>query len=185
MKLFFYDLETTGTMYWKNGIHQISGCIDIDGELKESFNFKVAPNPNALIDPVALEIGNVTEDQIKAYPDMKTVYKQIVKTLKQYVNKFDRSDKFFLVGYNNRGFDDNFFRAFFVQNDDPYFGSWFYADSHDALVLASRKLASERTQLENFKLKTVCKYVGIEVDETRLHDAAYDIDLTRQLYYKI
>ena len=42
-KLFFYDLETTGTRYWKNGIHQISGAIMIDGEIKEKFNFKVKP----------------------------------------------------------------------------------------------------------------------------------------------
>ena len=33
-KLFFYDLETTGVKHWKNGIHQISGRIVIDGELK-------------------------------------------------------------------------------------------------------------------------------------------------------
>ena len=26
-KLFFYDLETTGVKFWKNGIHQISGKI--------------------------------------------------------------------------------------------------------------------------------------------------------------
>lgn len=40
-KLFFYDLETTGVKYWKNGIHQISGAIVIDGEVKERFNFRV------------------------------------------------------------------------------------------------------------------------------------------------
>lgn len=40
-KLFFFDLETTGVKYWKNGIHQISGAIVIDGEVKERFNFIV------------------------------------------------------------------------------------------------------------------------------------------------
>lgn len=35
MKLLFYDLETTGIKYWRNGIHQISGEIVIDGEVKE------------------------------------------------------------------------------------------------------------------------------------------------------
>lgn len=48
-KILFYDLETTGVMYWKNGIHQISGIIDIDGEIKETFNFKMQPNPNAVM----------------------------------------------------------------------------------------------------------------------------------------
>lgn len=45
MKLLFYDLETTGTMYWRNGIHQLSGMVVINGEVKETFDFKVQPNP--------------------------------------------------------------------------------------------------------------------------------------------
>lgn len=36
MKLFFYDLETTGVNPGRNGIHQISGMIVVDGEVKET-----------------------------------------------------------------------------------------------------------------------------------------------------
>jgi DNA polymerase-3 subunit epsilon len=50
------------------------------------------------------------------------------------------------------------------------------------MVLAAFKLKTERTNLENFQLKTVAKYLGIEVDESRLHDAQYDIYLTYELY---
>ena len=39
MKLLFFDLETTGTDYRKHAIHQISGEIVIDGEIKERFNY--------------------------------------------------------------------------------------------------------------------------------------------------
>lgn len=41
MKVVFFDLETTGTLVNKHGIHQISGMIVIDGEVKETFDFKV------------------------------------------------------------------------------------------------------------------------------------------------
>ena len=34
MKLLLFDLETTGTDSIKNGIHQISGKIIINGEVK-------------------------------------------------------------------------------------------------------------------------------------------------------
>ena len=34
MKVVFFDLETTGTLVNKHGIHQISGMIVIDGEVK-------------------------------------------------------------------------------------------------------------------------------------------------------
>ena len=41
MKVVFFDLETTGTLVNKHGIHQISGMIVIDGEVKETY---VLPN---------------------------------------------------------------------------------------------------------------------------------------------
>ena len=36
MKVLFFDLETTGTLVNKHGIHQLSGSVVIDGETKES-----------------------------------------------------------------------------------------------------------------------------------------------------
>ena len=116
MKLFFFDVETTGTNPAKNGIHQISGEIVIDGETKESFDFKVKPNPKAIIEDEALKISGVTVEQIMSYPDMKTIYLELVKMMSKYVDKFNKLDKFFLVGYNNASFDNQFFRGFFLQN---------------------------------------------------------------------
>lgn len=185
MKLFYYDLETTGVKSWKNGIHQISGCIEIDGKVEEYFDFKVQPHPLCTIEDDALAVANVTREQVMAYPPMNEVFVQLITLLHKYVDRFNKKDKFFLVGYNNRHFDDNFFRAFFEQNKDQYFGSWFWADSHDVMVLASYYLRKERTKLLDFKLMTVAKHLGIKVDETKLHDATYDIDLTRQIYHII
>lgn len=111
MKLLFFDLETTGTLVNKHGIHQISGKVLINGEVKESFNFHVQPNPKAIIDPAALEVGGVTEEQIRAYPPMGEIYKQFVDMLSRYVDRYDKKDKFFLVGYNNAAFDNSFLRA--------------------------------------------------------------------------
>jgi len=185
MKLFFFDLETTGVKHWKNGIHQISGVIEIDGELKENFNFKVQPNPLSLIEQGALEVGNVTEEQVKAYPEMSIVYKQLIAVLTKYIDKFNKKDKFFLVGYNSAGFDEKFFRAFFTQNGDEYFGSWFWAGSLDVMVLAAEHLKNKRHLMADFKLKTVAKEFGIRVEEAKLHDAVYDVMLTREVYKSI
>ena len=184
-KLFFYDLETTGLKFWKNGIHQISGSIVINGEIKESFDFKVRPNESSIIDDEALKIGNVTKEQIMAYPSMKEVYSKLIVLLSKYVDKFDKKDKFHLVGYNNASFDNPFFRAFFVQNSDVYFGSWFWSDSIDCMVLASNKLRSKRSELVDFKQSTVAKYLGIEIDESKLHDAEYDIKICIQIFNKL
>lgn len=184
-KLFFYDLETTGVKFWKNGIHQISGMIEIDGEVKETFNINVAPHPDCDIEQEALNVAGISLETVKGYQPMKEGYSLLVSMLSKYVDKYDKKDKFFLVGYNNASFDNQFLRAFFTQNFDNYFGSWFWSNSIDVMCKASDALKFEREKLIDFKLKTVAKYLGIEVDEAKLHDALYDIDLTRQIYYKL
>lgn len=181
-KLFFYDLETTGTNPGRNGIHQISGEIVIDGKTVETFDFKVQPNPKAQIEEATLEVGGVTREQIMAYPPMGQVYTELVGMLGKYVDKYNKTDKFHLVGYNNRGFDDDFFRGFFLQNGDKFFGSWFWADSIDVLVLASTFLANRRAELSNFKLATVAQFLGIDTTAGKLHDASFDIYVTKAVF---
>lgn len=182
MKLLFFDLETTGVNPGKNGIHQISGEIVIDGVSKEQFDFHVQPNPRAIIEDEALKVGGVTREQILAYPPMQQVYQEFVAMLGKYVDKFNKKDKFFWVGYNNAAFDNQFLRGFFLQNGDVYFGSWFWSNSIDVMVLASAYLATRRPEMENFKLSTVAKTLGIVVNDDSLHDAMYDIELTKAVF---
>ena len=182
MKLLFFDLETTGIKYWKNGIHQISGEIVIDGETKETFNYNVCPIPQCEVDETALQVCGVTREQIFAYPDMHEVYLEFVNMLSKYVDKYNKDDKFFLVGYNNASFDNSFLKAFFVQNGDSFFYSWFWVNSIDVMVLATQHLMMKRHLMKDFKQETVARTLGIELDSSRLHDAAYDIWLTRQIY---
>ncbi len=182
MKLLFYDLETTGTMYWRNGIHQLSGIVVINGEIKETFDFKVQPNPKADITAEALAVAGVTQEQIMAYPPMWGVWKEFTDMLGKYVDKFDKQDKFYLCGYNITQFDNQFLRAWFVQNSDNYFGSWFWSNSIDVMVLATQYLLPIRPSMENFKLCTVAKELGIEIEEEKLHDAQYDNYLTYEIY---
>lgn len=185
IKNFFFDCETTGVKYWRNSIHQISGLIEIDGTIKKDFDYKVRPNPACSIEDEALIVAGVSRETIMNYPAMNLVYADIVKMLSRYCNKYNKTDKFFLVGYNNASFDNAFFRAFFVQNGDEYFGSWFWSSSIDVMVLAAEYLKDRRHEMENFQLRTVAKYLGIEVDESKLHDAAYDVMLTREIYKRV
>ena len=183
MKKLFFDLETTGLDYKTNAIHQFSGCIELDGTVIESFNFKIKPFEGAVIVPKALETSNVTEEQIMAYPPAEEVFKDFMRMLSRYVKKFDKKDKMFLVGYNNAAFDNAFLREFYVRyQKDDYFNSWFWGNTIDVMVLASEYLADVRIGMENFKLMSTARAVGIEIDESKLHDAEYDIELTRNIY---
>jgi len=182
MKLFFFDLETTGLDNQKHAIHQISGKIIIDGVEKTKFNFKVKPFEGSLIDATALKIGGVTEEQIMQYPSCHQNYVSLVTLIQKYVNRFDTGDKFHLVGYNNSSFDNQFLRSFFKVNKDDYFGSYFWSDSIDVMVLASNFLKHERHNIRDFKLKTIAQWLKIDVDAKRLHDAEYDIELTEKIF---
>ena len=182
MKVLFFDLETTGVMPNKHGIHQLSGEIMINGETKEKFDFKVRPNPKCEITQEALSIAGVTLEQVMAYPPMEYVFPQFISMLDKYVDRFDRKDKIFLAGYNNASFDNNFLRGWFLQNGDKYFGSWFWSNSIDIMVLATPYLADRRSKMINFKQGTVAKELGIEVDDSKLHDAMYDIQICRAIY---
>ena len=50
-------------------------------------------------------------------------------------------------------------------------------------VLASQYLLAERPLMPNFKLSTVAAQLGVVVAEDKLHDALYDVDLTRDAYH--
>lgn len=182
MKLFFFDLETTGTNPGRHGIHQMSGMIVIDGEIKESFDFKVRPNPQAEIQDEALAVAGVTRDQVMAYPPMEVVFPQLIEILAKYVDRYDKKDKFYLVGFNNAAFDNQFLRGFFLQNGDKYFGSWFWANCMDVYVMATPYLAAKRAEMKDFKQGTVAKALGIQVDDSRLHDALYDIEICKAIF---
>lgn len=181
-KLFFFDLETTGVNPAKNGIHQIAGEIVVDDATKEKFNFKVRPNEKAVIEQAALDVAGVTREQILAYPPMEEVYLDLTQMLAKYVDKFNKSDKFFLAGYNNAAFDNQFLRGFFLQNGDMYFGSWFWSNSIDVMVLATQHLLEMRDRMDNFKLETVGRTLGLVNGDESFHDASFDITLTKAIY---
>lgn len=182
MKVLFFDLETTGTLVNKHGIHQLSGMIVVDGEVKEKFDFKVQPNPKAEIVQEALDVAGVTKEQIMAYPPMGEIYRKFIDMLSKYVDRYNKKDKFFLAGYNIASFDNAFLRAWFLQNGDKYFGSWFWSNCFDVMVLATPYLSEQRAEMENFKQGTVAKALGITVDDTKLHDALYDIEICKQIH---
>lgn len=181
-KLVFFDCETTGLNHWQSCIHQLSGLIEIDGEVVQQFNYRIQPHPAGLVSDEALEIGHTTRAELATFCTQANIHKEFTFILSQYVNKFDKADKYHLVGYNSASFDNPFLRAFFKQCGDDYFGSWFWSCPVDVMVLAGQYLMEERAGMVNFKQSTVAQHLGIVIDETRLHDAVYDVEVLRSIY---
>lgn len=178
----FYDLETTGLNPKLHSIVQLSGLVEINNIVVEKFNFSVRPHPKAKIEQGALNIIGKTEAELMDYPPMTEVYQAFTHMLDKHVNRFKDQCKVYLVGFNNRNFDDAFLLKFFQLNDDPYFFARFYPDSLDTLILASQFLINRRPTMPSFKLRRVAMELGFTVDDEKLHDAMYDVELTRSIY---
>lgn len=159
--------------------------VVIDNETIETFDIKMQPNPKAEIDPEALKVAGKTQEQIMAYQPFAAGYNEFISIIGKHIDQYNKKDKFHLVGYNNASFDNNMLRGLLKQNNNNYFGSYFWSDSIDVMIMASFHLEAVRASMDNFKLKTVAAFLGITVDENKLHDALYDIELTKAILDKI
>ena len=130
MKIIYYDLETTGLDPLLNTIHQLSMITEVDGvevdrlnlfispisrfrkvitfkegdEWKREFSFGLKEYNQSALDIAGMTIEQLVDrglDGNKAFAELK-------KFLGRNCNKFDKNDKYFLIGFNNRKFDDNF-----------------------------------------------------------------------------
>ena len=185
MKTCWIDLETTGIDENKHGVIQIAGMIiDQNGTELSSFNYPVRPFKRQLISKDALEVTGKTIEEIREYPDAKEVYRSLMQTFSKVVDKYNKQDKMFFAGYNAL-FDWRFMYKFWENNQDNYFGSFFWFPPLDVAVIAGEFLAPQRHTMANFKLATVAKTLGITFDEGQTHDAFFDISLTMQIYTAI
>lgn len=167
---------------------QCDYIMDGDEEDVKYYSKSIKSDVDSYFEDIRSKVENLRDwgEQWKALAkDLFNELLELVGILSKYVNKFDKRDKMYLVGYNNAGFDNNFLRALFTQCGDKYFGSWFYPNCMDVYVMVTPFLMGVRNDMENFKLMTVARTMGIEIDENKLHDATYDIELTRDIFYKI
>ena len=191
MKILFADSETTGVDNKIHCIHQLSGAIAIEeidesgnkqNIIKEVFDIKFRPKENAVIDDEALKVCNITKEELLSRElSYQQGYECFLNILNKYINKFNRTDKFFLTGYNIN-FDKDFLYQFFVDNGNQFLFSYIWGNPIDVMTLCSVALINNRHLMQNFKQGTVAKYFGFNFDETQLHDALFDIYICIGLY---
>lgn len=179
MKQIWIDTETGGLDPVNSALLQLAGFIIIDGEFKEYFNIRIQQPPNKIIEPKALEVHKL--DPNEGVPLFRA-YLDFISILEKYISKFDADDKLQIFGYGVK-FDVDFLRQFFLDNNDKFFGSYFWHPPVCVMTLAANKLSSIRYKLPNFKLTTLCEYFNIDIDNA--HDALADITATHALYERL
>jgi DNA polymerase-3 subunit epsilon len=184
MKAMYFDVETTGTDEKKHGILQLAGLNEIDETFAEGFNLFMKPFPNKEITDRALEANGITREQIETFETPTKVYEKLIDILDRYIDRYDKTDKFTLIGYNAR-FDDAFLRSWFADNFNAYYGSYFHWPAIDVSNMVAVKYRNWRHKFKDFKLMTVANQLGIEIDITKAHDAMYDTKVTRAIFRKL
>lgn len=188
MKIFWFDLETSGLDPVKNGWLTLAYKIEIDGVIVGEG--KLWNNPvGKAIDDSALAINKLKKEDIAGFSSPISNYAVLENLFDSFVDRYDPADKFYAGGYNV-GFDMGFLRQFFAEQGNKYFGAYFYFSFVDpsAVIPFLRREGMFPDFPVKAKLTDVARYFGV-LDEAGAHDAEADISMTiaitKQLWSRI
>jgi DNA polymerase-3 subunit epsilon len=184
MKQLFFDVETSGTDYQKNGLLQLAGIFTHNGSEVDRFNYFMKPFEHQVVEDSALQANGITKDAIKKFKYPAEQYKEVIKRLDSYVDRFNKQDKIHLIGYNSR-FDDSFLRKWFENNNNKFYGAYFWWPSIDVSNMVAVKYRTHRHHFTNFQLMTVAEKLKIDVNPDKAHDAMYDTEITKLIFEKV
>lgn len=181
-KILYIDTETGGVDFQNSALIQLSGIIEIDGIEQERFNFYVKPFGNSIVTDEALQVQGRTFADLATdkYIDEKIVYRDFVAVLDKYIDKYDKTDKFLVAGFNVN-FDINMIKALFLRNHNSFLYSYIESASFvlDPMqIVTFLQEAQVLPKLANNKLGTLCEYFNIKFEA---HDSMEDIIATKAL----
>lgn len=189
-KICWIDLETSGLDTSLAGIIEIGAVMEIDGREVGTFHTYINPASTLIVDPEALEVNGMTLEQIRSAPCESAAKDAFTKWLGQFIDKFDKTDKALIGGFNV-GFDVEFIRAFWNRAGDKYLGSWFYWHLVDMRAFAAYYLRDDWADMPNGKLQTVVKrIIGDDaynnlMEGQQAHTALTDIRGTIEAFHKM
>lgn len=177
VKMLWIDTETTGVDAEKNEIIQIAGIIETPGSMNE-FDITMRPTDFDNIHPKAIESHGISIKTMRTYIDPHTAYLGFKGLLSDYIDPYDKTDKFYLCGQNVK-FDSDMVRSWFIRNDDPYWFSFVHSAMFDLMTLAAMfEIRMGKKIFPNYKLGVICETLKVEL--TNAHDALADIKATRE-----
>lgn len=179
IKKLFLDTETTGITP-NSAIVQIAGIIEAGGVERE-FDIKMRPHEGADISEKALEVIGISLEELNSYPSPEDGVKKFQDILSEFVDPFNKSDKFVLYGHNIQ-FDFQKLIELYNRLGNKYLGAYIdFKYNFDTLQMVKNlQLLQVIELMDNNKLETCCETFGIELEGA--HDAMNDIRATKKLY---
>lgn len=184
LKLLFIDVETTGKNPDLHGIHAIGSILDIDGKETASFYKNVKPQIGAQVDPEALKVSGIAFNNLKEYPNLSYVFDEFMQMLSVALDPGGQ-DRIYMVGYG-ASFDNDFMRKWYGHNgQEELFKSHFHSAPIDIMTLAAKYFCGHGLVPVSYSLQSIARIFKLPVEHGKLHNAAYDAQLARKLYYAI
>jgi len=182
------DCETTSLDPIKGGLIQLAGIFEIEGKVVDKFSYYIKPFPDDVIEDAALEVCNITREELETFPEPLTVFKEFLALLDKHCHKFNKKDKLSFMAYNSP-FDYSFVQEWFKKCGEKFFFAYFSWPSIDIAGFADEYMEAQkagwRYELPNFKLGTVSEALGINIAAPEgggLHNAMYDIAITYKIW---
>lgn len=181
MKILYLDTETTGLTY-RSTIIQLAAIVEIDGEIKETINLYCAPFPDSDISEEALSITKFTREEIFQFDSPQVVCQTFTQILGKYVDKYNKNDKFIVIGHNVK-FDLDMLRNWAYRCNERFIASYIdFKNEFDTLAFTKcLKILGRLPQTENNKLKTLCQAFQIPLENA--HNALADTIAAKDLYH--
>lgn len=177
-KALWFDVETTGLSHYKNDIIQLACLVEVNGKIIDEWESKIRPFDPLNVEPKALQVNGLKMEDIMKYPPPMEVLKGFTTFLTDYVDPFNKGDKFAPAGFNVQ-FDIDFLSSFFKKCGSNYYGSFFNYKSIDPLRILHIMDYMGGVDLPNYKLTSCCQHYGININA---HEAISDIKATRELF---
>lgn len=178
MKVLYFDVETTGLDAQKDFVTQLSGLVEVDGEVVEEFNYFLRPPKGTAVSIEALKVTGKTIEDLRSYPDASEGFATFNALLNKYVTTRSWSDKFYPAAYNGNfdlQFVDQMFKRQFSRDEWWQYQNW---QLIDPLSVFRTLNYAGLISTPNCKLSTMCNHFGISLEA---HDALSDIRATRDL----
>lgn len=167
--LIVYDLETTGLSSLNDHIIEIAAVkfnVDENFHMTEISTYHQYINPGCCVSDKIVELTGITNEQLADKPLVDEVYPD----LKAFFAGCNVS------GYNIINFDNKFLSNLYGLHGDLFTPTGVV----DGIVMARNRLT--KTDVENYKLKTICDYYGFEINA---HSAIEDARGTGQVIQQL
>ena len=182
-KTIWIDTETLSFDFNRADIIQLAGFIEIDGKVVEKFNWFIRPeqyddenNIEGIWEFHKKNLG-LTKDEILNFEPAIDVYNKFINLLNKYCDKYDRTDKFKVGGFNVQ-FDVSKLNGWFKFFGDNYLFSYISTIKLDPMYIVP--FIINDYPCNKMKLEYMWDYLvecGMPVPEFKEqnHDARSDI----------